>query len=105
MIRCFKPSRTGYLGWVDWSFVVLTTISSRLLRRLTYLLLFSKLASIVITEIDEVVSGNLELFPEEMSDAFNKQIEVIEVYADDSSKENIIKKVKLMLKTVFISVI
>lgn len=64
---------------------------------ITNIYLVETLENIGISSYDDVVSGNLELFPAEISDSFGKQIDVIEVYADDDTKQNIIKKVKVTI--------
>lgn len=59
--------------------------------------LIETLENIAITSYENVTSKNLSLFPEDMPDNFNKNIEVVEVYLNDADKQNIIKKVKVSI--------
>lgn len=64
---------------------------------ITNIYLIETLENIGISSYDDIISENLELFPEGMSEAYSKQLEVTEVYAEDDSKENIIKKIKVTI--------
>lgn len=51
------------------------------------------LENISIAEYDEVTTDNFLLFPTDMASEFEKSIEVTDVYHEDSTREDIIKKV------------
>lgn len=51
------------------------------------------LENISIAEYDEVTTDNFLLFPTNMAPEFEKSIEVTDVYQEDSTREDIIKKV------------
>ena len=55
------------------------------------------LENIGIANYDEIKSDNTDLFPKEMSTEFEKKIEVTSISDEDTSKEDIIKKVKVTI--------
>ncbi len=59
--------------------------------------LVETLENIGIANYDEIKSDNTNLFPKEMSTEFEKKIEVTSISDEDTSKEDIIKKVKVTI--------
>lgn len=59
--------------------------------------LVETLENIGIANYDEIKSDNTDLFPKEMSTEFEKKIEVTSISDEDTSKEDIIKKVKVTI--------
>lgn len=59
--------------------------------------LVETLENIGIANYDEIKSDNTDLFPQEMSTEFEKKIEVTSISDEDTSKEDIIKKVKVTI--------
>lgn len=59
--------------------------------------LVETLENIGIANYDEIKSDNTDLFPKEMSTEFEKKIEVTSISDEDTSKEDIIKKVKVII--------
>ncbi len=59
--------------------------------------LVETLENIGIANYDEIKSDNTALFPKEMSTEFEKKIEVTSISDEDTSKEDIIKKVKVTI--------
>ena len=59
--------------------------------------LVETLENIGIANYDEIKSDNTDLFPKEMSTEFEKKIEVTSISNEDTSKEDIIKKVKVTI--------
>lgn len=55
------------------------------------------LENIGIAKYDDVTSENLNLFPDDMSDAYAAKIEVSKLSDEDSNKEDVIKKVKVIV--------
>lgn len=55
------------------------------------------LENIGIAKYDDVTSENLNLFPNDMSDAYTAKIEVSKLSDEDSNKEDVIKKVKVIV--------
>lgn len=59
--------------------------------------LVETLENIGIAKYDEIKSDNIDLFPKEMSNEFEKKIEVTSISDVDASKKDIIKKVKITI--------
>lgn len=59
--------------------------------------LVETLENMGIANYDEIKSDNTDLFPKEMSTEFEKKIEVTSISDEDTSKEDIIKKVKVTI--------
>lgn len=59
--------------------------------------LVETLENIGIANYGEIKSDNTDLFPKEMSTEFEKKIEVTSISDEDTSKEDIIKKVKVTI--------
>lgn len=59
--------------------------------------LVETLENIGIAKYDEIKSDNIDLFPKEMSNEFEKKIEVTSISDEDASKKDIIKKVKITI--------
>lgn len=53
--------------------------------------------NIGIADYDDVTTENLNLLPTEMTDAYTAKIEVSKLSDEDASKEDIIKKVKIIV--------
>lgn len=66
-------------------------------RAISNIYLVETLENIGIAKYENIKSDNTDLFPKEMSTEFEKKIEVTSIKDEDTSKEDIIKKVKVTI--------